>query len=140
MKRIFMSVAWALLLVASVAQASDINTWYRTRVITSFGTTFFDCYKFDFPFTEFVQIELLVNSFAYRHGNLNNNANQFQAVTNAGQPNPRQHMFHGRISADRARMNGRGMDLFAETYTLRGTADPACVPDVVADRTPYDPQ
>lgn len=135
-KRVLMSLAVAVGLAVLVigvgvvhAQrqplpAGPSNTIYGVMVVSSFGTTFPDCFRFDTPGMGDLTIDGLGPAITYRHGQLDTNPQQFKAVSRFGQP--LSIMFFGEAVDPLNRLNGEAVSEFGDTFVFSGTSNPTC--------------
>jgi hypothetical protein len=65
----FVAFAVGLVLISN-AYANPTGRTFRVTVRASFGTTFTDCYRFDFLGSGTLSIDLLFQTLTYRHGQL----------------------------------------------------------------------
>src|SRR5215831_8699482 len=68
--------------------ANPTGRTFQVTVKSSFGTTFTDCFRFDFTTPGTLTIDLLFQTLTYRHGQLDDpDANaRFKAVSRTGAP------------------------------------------------------
>jgi hypothetical protein len=78
-------VTGSLVFLSNVPQvtAGPTNTTYRVRVVSSFGTNFTHCFRFDTPN---LTIDGLFQAVTYRHGQLDTLDERFKAVSRSFQP------------------------------------------------------
>ncbi len=142
-KQFFMSLAVAvgLAVVSGVGvvhaqrqAAGPSNTTYPVSVVSSFGTTFMDCFRFDTPGMGDLTIDGLGPPITYRHGQLDTNAERFKAVSRSGQP--LSITFFGEAVDPLNRLNGEAVSEFGDTFVFSGTSSDAC-PTAASALNPY---
>jgi len=145
-KRFLMSLAVAVGLAVVVtgvgvvhaqrqaAPAGPSNTTYQEMVVSSFGTSFTDCFRFDTPGMGDLTIDGLGPAITYRHGQLDTNSEKFKAVSRSGQP--LSIMFFGEAVDPLSRLNGEAVSEFGDTFVFSGTSVAAC-PTVASSLNPY---
>ncbi len=114
--------------------AGPTNTTYRVKVVSSFGTTFTDCYRFDTPGIGDLSIDLLGQVITYRHGQLNTKEERFKAVARSGQALAI--MFFGETFDPLDQLTGEAVSEFGDTFLFSGPSDAACVPGT-SSTNPY---
>ena len=105
------------------APAGPSNTIYQVTVVSSFGTTFTDCFRFDTPGMGDLTIDGLGPAITYRHGQLDSNSERFKAVSRFGQP--LSIMFFG-----------EAVNEFGDTFVFSGTSNATC-PTGASSLNPY---
>ena len=135
-KRVLMSLAVAVGLAVLVigvgvvhAQrqalpAGPSNTIYGVMIVSSFGTNFTDCFRFDNPGPGDLSIDGLGQTITYRHGQLDTNSERFKAVSRSGQALAI--MFFGEAVDPLNRLNGEAVNEFGDTFVFSGTSNPTC--------------
>ena len=116
------------------APAGPSNTIYQVTVVSSFGTTFTDCFRFDTPGMGDLTIDGLGPAITYRHGQLDSNSERFKAVSRFGQP--LSIMFFGEAVDALNRLNGEAVSEFGDTFVFSGTSTVAC-PTGASPLNPY---
>jgi hypothetical protein len=111
-------------IVPRVAAGPD-NTTYRVRVVSSFGTTFTDCFRFDTPNPGDLTIDGLFQVVTYRHGQLDTVEERFKAVSRSFQPLAI--MFFGEVVDPLDLLTGEAVNEFGDTFVFTGPSDAACV-------------
>jgi hypothetical protein len=106
--------------------AGPDDTTYRVRVVSSFGTTFTDCFRFDTPNPGDLTIDLLFQVITYRHGQLDTLEERFKAVSRSFQPLAI--MFFGEAVDPLDVLTGEAVNEFGDTFVFTGPSDAACVP------------
>jgi hypothetical protein len=131
--RLTYQLAVALILAGSLVYAGGDekpgpdNRTYRVRVVSSFGTEFIDCYRFDTPSPGELTIDLLFQTITYRHGQLDTVQADFKAVSLSGQA--LSIMFFGTAVDPLARLNGEAVNEFGDTFVFSGQEDKDCEPE-----------
>jgi len=105
------------------APAGPSNTIYQVTVVSSFGTTFTDCFRFDTPGMGDLTSDALGPAITYRHGQLDSNSERFKAVSRFGQP--LSIMFFG-----------EAVNEFGDTFVFSGTSNATC-PTGASSLNPY---
>src|SRR5215510_4786168 len=138
MKRIsaltlFSFAAFALALAPiSTTYAQVTEKTFRVTVKSSFGTTFTDCFRFDFPGAGDLTIDLLFQVITYRHGQLDTVDTRFKAVSRSGEPLAI--MFFGEEIEALEQLTGEVVNEFGDTFVFSGpetglsTSPSLCVP------------
>jgi len=130
-------VAFALgLAPISSTYADPTGRTFRVTVVSSFGTTFTDCYRFDVPSPGDLTIDLLFQTITYSHGQLDEAdvRSRFKAVSRSGQP--LSIMFFGEEIQALERLTGEAVNEFGDTFVFSGletgpsTSPELCVPTV----------
>src|SRR5215469_15552935 len=103
--------------------AGPSNTIYQVTVVSSFGTTFTDCFRFDTPGMGDLTSDALGPAITYRHGQLDSNSERFKAVSRFGQP--LSIMFFG-----------EAVNEFGDTFVFSGTSNATC-PTGASSLNPY---
>lgn len=125
---VLLSVLTEALLLFSIvpgATAGPDNTIYVVTVVSSFGTTFTDCYRFDTPGNGDLPIDQLGQVITYRHGQLNTVASRFKAVSRSGQPLAI--MFFGEAVDPLNRLTGEAVSEGGDTFVFSGPSTASCV-------------
>ncbi len=131
-----LAVIGFLLALAAPLQAGHVNTTYRVVVVSSFGTTFTDCFRFDNPASGDLSIDALGQVLTYRHGQLDTVPSRFKAVTRFIAPF--EIMFFGEFFDPLNQMTGEAINEFGDTFVFSGPSDAACVPTMSESATnPY---
>jgi hypothetical protein len=120
----------------SDAHADPTGMTFRVTVKSSFGTTFTDCYRFDFPNPGDLRIDLLVQTLTYRHGQLDeaDARSRFKSVSRSGQP--LSIMFFGEEIEALEQLTGEAVNELGDTFVFSGpetgpsTSPGLCVPSV----------
>jgi hypothetical protein len=129
----FAAFAVGLALISS-AYAQVTGKTFRVTVKSSFGTTFTDCFRFDFPNPGDLTIDLLFQTITYRHGQLDTVDTSFKAVSRSGQP--LSIMVYGEEIEALEQLTGEGVNEFGNTFVFSGpetgpsTSPQLCVPSV----------
>jgi hypothetical protein len=129
----FAAFAVRLALISS-AYAQVTGKTFRVTVKSSFGTTFTDCFRFDFSNPGDLTINLLFQTITYRHGQLDTVDTRFKAVSRSGQP--LSIMFYGEEIEALEQLTGEGVSEFGDTFVFSGpetgpsTSPQLCVPSV----------
>jgi hypothetical protein len=129
----FAAFAVGLALISS-AYAQVTGKTFRVMVKSSFGTTFTDCFRFDFPNPGDLTIDLLFQTITYRHGQLDTVDTSFKAVSRSGQP--LSIMVYGEEIEALEQLTGEGVNEFGNTFVFSGpetgpsTSPQLCVPSV----------
>lgn len=127
--------------VPGVTASGPSGKTFRVRVVSSLGTRFTDCFRFDTPNTGDLTIDLLSQTITFRHGGLEPDEDtifsKFKAVSRRSQP--LSIMFFGDTEDELDLMIGQAVNEFGETFVFAGGEDTACVPGLSADATttPY---
>ncbi len=116
----------AFLSIVLGATAGPANTTYRVSVVSSFGTTFTDCFRFDAPNSGDLSIDLLFQVITYRFGQLNTVSSRFKSVSRSGQA--LSIMFFGEAFDPLNQLTGEAVNEFGDTFVFSGPSDAACVP------------
>lgn len=139
-RRLIRTVAvFACLTGGSAAMAAGPGTRiYRVDVQTSYGTQFFDCFRFNRPGTGDLRVDG-IGTFAYQKGGLDKLPRKFKAVTTG---NSFEVAFHGSFSADyKQLLDGEGVSDEGDSFTFTGTSVTSCTasPDAAITRggSPY---
>jgi hypothetical protein len=98
---------------------------FRVTVKSSFGTTFTDCFRFDTPVLGSLTIDGLGQIITYRHGQLDEVATQFKAVSRSGQP--LSIMYYGEEVEGLEQLNGQAVNEFGNTFVFSGPEVPSCI-------------
>ena len=127
MKRIAALTLVALGLVLVGSSYGDVtgNT-YRVTVVSSFGTMFTDCFRFDAPGPGDLTIDLLGPPITYAHGQLDVVGTRFKAVSRSGQP--LSIMFYGEELTGLGQLNGEAVNEGGNTFVFSGPLTPSCQP------------
>jgi hypothetical protein len=135
MKRIaaLTAVALGFVLVGSTYADVTGNT-YHVTVVSSFGTTFTDCFRFDNPGAGDLTIDLLLQTITYRRGQLDAVGTRFKSVSRSGQP--LSITFYGEELTALTQLNGEAVNEFGDTFVFSGSLTAACVPSAGAT-SPY---
>jgi hypothetical protein len=104
--------------------AGPSNTTYQVTVVSSFGTTFTDCFRFDTPGMGDLTIDGLGQPITYRHGQLDANSERFKAVSRSGQA--LSIMFFGEAVDALNQLNGEAVNEFGDTFVFTGMSNNAC--------------
>jgi hypothetical protein len=91
---------------------------FRVIVVSSFGTTFPDCFRFDTPNTGDLTIDQLFQVVTYRHGQLDTVDTQFKSVSRSGQP--LSIMFYGEEIEAVEQLTGEAVSEFGDTFVFTG--------------------
>ena len=130
-------VAFALGLASiSSTYANPTGRTFQVTVVSSFGTTFTDCYRFDVPNPGDLTIDLLFQTLIYRHGQLDeaDARSRFKSVSRFGQS--LSIMFFGEEIEALELLTGEGVNEFGDTFVFSGpetgpsTSPGLCVPSV----------
>jgi hypothetical protein len=130
-------VAFALgLAPLSSTYADPTGRTFQVTVVSSFGTTFTDCFRFDVPSPGDLTIDLLFQTITYSHGQLDEAdvRSRFKAVSRSGQP--LSIMFFGEEIQALERLTGEAVNEFGDTFVFSGletgpsTSPQLCVPSV----------
>jgi hypothetical protein len=100
------------------------NTTYRVKVVSSFETTFTDCYRFDTPDPGDLSIDLLFQVITYRHGQLDTVQSRFKAVSRTGQA--LSIMFFGEAIDALGQLVGEAVNEFGDTFVFSGRTEEEC--------------
>jgi hypothetical protein len=98
---------------------------FRVTVKSSFGTTFTDCFRFDFPALGALTIDGLGPPITYRHGQLDQDIYRFKAVSRFLQP--LSIMFFGEEVEGLEQLNGEAVNEFGDTFVFSGPEVPSCI-------------
>jgi hypothetical protein len=109
------------------------NTTFQVTVKSSFGTTFTDCFRFDFSGPR-NRIDGLGQTITYAHGQLDSVAQRFKAVSRFGQL--LSIMFFGEILDLLEQLTGEAVNEFGDTFVFSGSVSTAC-PATVRAVNPY---
>jgi hypothetical protein len=135
-KRFLMSLAVAVGLAVVVSgvrivhaqrqpvPAGPSNTIYQVSVVSSFGTNFTDCFRFDTPGMGDLTIDGLGQPITYRHGQLDANSERFKAVSRSGQA--LSIMFFGEAVDALNQLNGEAVNEFGDTFVFTGMSNASC--------------
>lgn len=104
--------------------AEPDNTTYQVTVVSSFGTVFTDCYRFDTPASGSLRIDALGQTITFRHGQLNTVGQRFKAVSRSGQPLAI--MFMGEAVVALSQLNGEAVNEFGDTFVFTGFVNASC--------------
>jgi hypothetical protein len=126
-------VTLGFVLIGSTYADVTGNT-YHVTVVSSFGTTFTDCFRFDVPGAGDLSIDGLGQTITYRHGQLDAIGPSFKAVSRFGQP--LSIMFHGEELSGLTQLNGQAVNEFGDTFVFSGPLAPSC-PMTPATTSPY---
>src|SRR5260370_26756140 len=99
------------------------NTTFQVTVKSSFGTTFTDCFRFDFPGARNLSIDGLGQTITYSHGQLDSVAQRFKAVSRFGQP--LSIMFFAEVLDLLEQLTGAPGNELRETFSFSGSVQPA---------------
>ena len=98
---------------------------FRVTVKSSFGTTFTDCFRFDFPQPGALTIDGF-GTITYRHGQLDEVATSFKAVSRR-LFSPFSIMFYGEEIEALDQMTGQAVNEFGDTFVFSGLEVPSCI-------------
>lgn len=117
------------ILVLGLAPFSQTNAQvtgktFGVTVKSSFGTTFTDCFRFDNPQPGQLTIDTLGQTVTYRHGQLNQVATRFKAVSQFAQP--LSIMFYGEEIEALEQLNGEAVSEFGDTFVFSGREERTC--------------
>ena len=139
MKRIAALTVLVLgLAVNSGTHAQVTGRIFRVTVRSSFGTTFTDCFRFDFPSTGDLTIDRLFQTVTSRHGQLDDVDRRFKAVSRFGQP--LSIMFYGEELEALEVLTGEAVNAFGDTFVFAGQETSSCVAASTSEdssQTPY---
>jgi hypothetical protein len=125
-----------LLSIVPEVIAGHVHRTYRVEVVSSFGTTFTDCFRFDTPRSGDLSLDLLPYILIYRHGRLAKVRSRFNAVT-------RDHvfeiMFFGQFINPLKHMTGEGVSEEGATFVFSGQRDDACVASELSGQSATHP-
>ena len=107
------------------ATAGPDNTTYAVMVVSSFGTSFNDCFRFDVPSPGDLTIDALLQTITWRHGQLNTVPQRFKAVSRFGQA--LSIMFFGEAVDPLNRLTGEAVSEFGDTFVFSGVSTTSCV-------------
>jgi hypothetical protein len=127
--RMLFAVLTGTLFFISIAPrviAGPDNTTYRVRVVSSFGTIFNDCFRFDTPNPGDLTIDLLFQVITYRHGQLDTAEERFKAVSRSFQPLAI--MFFGEAIDPLDLLTGEAVNEFGDTFVFTGRSVTTCLP------------
>ena len=119
----FTVLVFGLGLIAST-YAQVTGRTFRVHVISSFGTSFGDCFRFDVPSPGSLTIDGLGQTITYRLGQLNQVPTSFKAVSRFGQP--LSIMFYGEEIEALEVLTGEAVNEFGNTFVFAGTEVPSC--------------
>jgi hypothetical protein len=127
----------------SNAYATPTGETFRVTVKSSFGTTFTDCYRFDFPNAGDLTIDLLGQVITWRQGQLDDPdaSVRFKAVSRSRQPLAI--MFFGEEIVVLEQLTGEAVSEFGDTFVFSGletgvsTSPGLCVPSGTAGNYYY---
>ena len=102
-----------------------IQATYEAQVESSFGTTFTDCFRFNVPDPKNLLIDNFGVPLLFRFGDLNQNKDQFQAITLTRSGAPFAIMFHGRFGAF-DRFSGQAVTELGDTFVFSGQRNDLC--------------
>ena len=125
-------VTLGFVLIGSTYADVTGNT-YHVTVVSSFGTTFTDCFRFDNPGPGLLTIDGLQTFITYRHGQLDAIGPSFKAVSRFGLFSI---MFHGEELSGLTQLNGQAVNEFGDTFVFSGPLAPSC-PMTAATTSPY---
>ena len=106
---------------------------FQVTVKSSFGTTFTDCFRFDFSGPR-NRIDGLGQTITYSHGQLDSVAQRFKAVSRRGQP--LSIMFFGEVLDLLQQLTGEAVNEFGDTFVFSGSVNAAC-PATPLPANPY---
>ena len=132
----FTVLVFGLGLIAS-SYAQVTGRIFRVHVISSFGTSFGDCFRFDVPSPGLLTIDGLGQTITYRLGQLNQVPTSFKAVSRFGQP--LSIMFSGDEIIALQQLNGEALSEFGNTFVFSGLQTATCVPGVVTSAATGNP-
>jgi len=115
-------VTLGFVLVGSTHADVTGNT-YHVTVVSSFGTTFTDCFRFDNPGPGLLTIDGLQTFITYRHGQLDAIGTSFKALSRPAQGE--QAMFYGEELTGLTQLNGEAL-VGGGTFVFSGPLDPFC--------------
>jgi hypothetical protein len=131
-KNIWLGVLFFL--AATPARADVTGNTYHVTVVSSFGTMFTDCFRFDNPGPGMLNIDGLGFPITYVHGQLDAVGTRFKSVSTSGQP--LSIAFNGEELTALTLLNGEAVNEFGDSFVFSGPLDPACVPAGGA-KSPY---
>jgi hypothetical protein len=98
---------------------------FNVTVVSSFGTTFTDCFRFDSPAAGDLTIDGLGQTVTYGHGQLDAVGTRFKAVSRFGQP--LSIMFYGEETTALTLLNGEAVSEAGATFVYSGPQAMPCV-------------
>lgn len=131
-KNIWLSVLF--LLAATPALADVTGNTYHVTVVSSFGTTFTDCFRFDNPGPGMLNIDLLGFPITYVHGQLDAVGTRFKSVSRSGQP--LSIAFNGEELTALTLLNGEAVSESGDSFVFSGAQELPCVP-ASGEKSPY---
>src|SRR5215472_15642036 len=134
MKRKNIWLSLLFFLAATPAQADVTGNTYHVTVVSSFGTTFTDCFRFDNPGPGMLNIDQLGFPVTYVHGQLDAVGTRFKSVSTSGQP--LSIAFNGEELSGLTLLNGEAVSEAGNSFVFSGQLDMACVPASGA-KSPY---
>jgi hypothetical protein len=108
---------------------------YHVTVVSSFGTTFTDCFHFDVPAAGMLSIDGLGFPIPYKHGQLDAIGTQFKAVSPSASGFGIE--FHGAETTALSLLNGEAVSEFGDTFVLSGPLTSPCTPSSAGAASPY---
>jgi hypothetical protein len=110
------------------------NMTFQVTVKSSFGTTFTDCFRLDFPGARNLSIDGLGQTITYSHGQLDSVAQRFKAVSRFGQL--LSIMFFGEVLDLLEQLTGEAVNEFGDTFVFSGSVNATC-PATARPVNPY---
>jgi hypothetical protein len=118
-----------MMFFATPTMAVDGST-YEVDVVSSFGTKFSDCFRFDTSGN--LVIDLLVKPQTFAHTNLDTHPSKWQSSSKSG--DPLAIVFHGRTNESGKEIEGDAINEFGETFIFGGIINPDCVAGAAASK------
>src|SRR6266849_3747224 len=123
---VFSFAAFALGLAPISSTPPDVTgKVFHVTVVSSFGTTFGDCFRFDVPAAGDLSIDGLGQVITYGHGQLNTGGTRLKAVSRSGQP--LSIMFYGEEVTALTQLTGEAVSEFGDTFVFSGPETMTCV-------------
>ena len=117
------------------APADVTGNTYHVTVVSSFGTTFTDCFRFDNPGPGMLNIDQLGFPVTYVHGQLDAVGTRFKSVSTSGQP--LSIAFNGEELTALTLLNGEAVNEFGDSFVFSGPQELPCVPGPGGAKSPY---
>ena len=108
---------------------------YHVTVVSSFGTMFTDCFRFDVPAPGILTIDGLGFPIPYKLGQLDAVGTQFKAVSPSASGFGIE--FHGAETTALSLLNGEAVSEFGDTFVLSGPLTSPCTPSSAGAASPY---
>src|SRR5262245_5742925 len=134
-KIVALTVLAVVFALSSGTHAQVTGRIFQVGVRSSFGTNFMDCFRFDVPNTGDLTIDRLFQTITYRHGQLNEVATRFKAVSRSGQP--LSIMFYGEEVEGLELLVGEAVNAFGDTFVFAGLETSNCLLGAPSLENPY---